>query len=82
VNETNIKKSKMNEKKDFSSHMAIKKKNEISSRRHFLKKAAYAAPTIMVLGHLARPTNARADGSGDAMNSDPNLGTPNDFWNN
>ena len=71
----------MSEKKNLPNHHEEKKEQEMKSRRHFLKKAAYAAPTIMALGHLARPTNVRADGSG-AMNSDPNLGTPNDFWNN
>ena len=69
----------MNKKKDY---IDAHKKKQMSSRRHFLKKAVYRAPAIIALGHLVQPTNARADGSGDAMNSDPNLGTPNDFWNN
>jgi hypothetical protein len=70
----------MNEKKDISNHSEkVEKKNGTFSRRHFLKKAAYATPTIMALGHLTRPTNARADRSG-AINNDPNLGTPKDFW--
>ena len=72
----------MYKRKKLFKHTKAQRKDEMVSRRHFLKKAAYVAPTIMALGHLARPTNARADGSGDAMNSDPNLGTPNDFWNN
>ena len=31
-----------------------------SSRRSFLKKAKYAAPTIVVLGALAKPTESEA----------------------
>jgi len=50
-----------------------------TERRGFLKKTAYAAPTIMALGHLARPTNAMAE-SIQAINNDPNLGPPGDFW--
>ena len=29
-------------------------------RRHFLKKAAYAAPTIVALGALTKPTESEA----------------------
>lgn len=72
----------MYKKKKLFEHTEAQRKDEVVSRRQFLKKTVYAAPSLVVLGHLARPTNARADGSGDAMNSDPNLGTPNDFWNN
>lgn len=35
-------------------------KNITESRRNFLKKAAYAAPAIMVLGTLTVPTSAHA----------------------
>ena len=31
-------------------------------RRGFLKKAAYAAPTLVVMGQLARPTQSKAWG--------------------
>ena len=34
--------------------------NAISSRRTFIKKAAYAAPTLLALGALTRPTDAKA----------------------
>jgi hypothetical protein len=66
----------MNKKKDY---VDVHEEKQVSSRRHFLKKAVYKAPAIIALGHLTRPTNARADGSG-AINNDPNLGTPKDFW--
>ena len=32
----------------------------VNSRRMFIKKAAYAAPTLLVLGSLTRPTDAKA----------------------
>jgi len=43
----------------------IKKKNETDQqppkeRRRFLKKVAYAAPTLIVLGQLGKPTKAAA----------------------
>ncbi len=69
----------MNEKKNLPNHHEVKKEQEMKSRRHFLKKTMYAAPSIVALGYLARPTNARADGS-DAVSNDRNLGTPKDFW--
>ena len=34
--------------------------NTIPSRRLFIKKAAYAAPTLLALGSLTRPTDAKA----------------------
>ena len=45
-------------------------KNEIletqSTRRQFLKKAAYSAPVLLALGQLANPTKAEADSGGPA----------------
>jgi len=38
-----------------------------TARRTFLKKAVYAAPTLVTLGYLTRPTNTQA-GLGDAGN--------------
>lgn len=36
-------------------------KNEIQKeRRSFLKKTAYTAPTLMIMGQLARPTSSSA----------------------
>ena len=35
-------------------------KAEAQSRRSFLKKAAYAAPTIVALGALTKPTPSKA----------------------
>ncbi len=71
----------MYKKKKLFKHTEAQRKDEMASRRQFLKKAAYAAPTVVALGHLVRPTNALADSKG-AVNDDPKLGTPNDFWNN
>lgn len=34
------------------------------SRRSFLKRSAYSAPVLMVMGQLARPTRVHADASG------------------
>ena len=47
------------------------KEREEPSRRKFLKKAAYAAPSLMILGQLGRPGDARADDFGPNP-SDPN----------
>jgi hypothetical protein len=51
-------------------------KNEIadtsSNRRDFLKKAAYSAPVLLLLGQLVKPTKAQAD-SGDPVGP-PNWG--------
>ena len=33
-----------------------------SERRGFLKKAVYAAPTLMIMGQLIRPTQSKAWG--------------------
>ncbi len=33
---------------------------QTNSRRAFMKKAAYAAPTLVALGALTRPTDAKA----------------------
>jgi hypothetical protein len=39
-------------------------KNKIQNeRRSFLKKTAYAAPSLIVLGQLARPNSAKAFGT-------------------
>ena len=39
-----------------------KAKNKMQKeRRNFLKKTAYAAPSLIVLGQLARPNRAKAD---------------------
>lgn len=48
-----------NEKKSNKTDMDSKK--EITSRRHFLKKAVYAAPTIVALGALIKPVRSEAD---------------------
>jgi len=47
----------------------------ISQRRTFLKKAVYAAPTLMVLGGMVKPTQTHA-GFGNPP-SDPNAITSN-----
>lgn len=38
----------------------IEARKKETSRRTFLKKTVYAAPTLLVLGALARPTSAKA----------------------
>mgnify|MGYP006955158180 CR=1 FL=1 len=39
-------------------------------RRNFLKKTAYAAPSLIVLGQLTRPTTAKAFGTPPSAPSD------------
>ncbi len=41
-------------------HEDIKDKTQ-KERRSFLKKTVYAAPVLIVLGQLARPTKAEAE---------------------
>jgi len=36
-------------------------REDIAQRRTFLKKTMYAAPTLMVLGSLTKPTQTHAD---------------------
>ena len=38
--------------------------NNVEARRNFLKKAAYAAPAVMVLGTLVAPMSAHASNLG------------------
>lgn len=40
----------------------MEKKMEENSRRAFLKKAAYVAPTIVALGSITKPISAMASG--------------------
>ena len=42
-----------------------------TSRRNFLKKAAYSAPTIVAMGGLLRPTQAKAWGRPEDVPSQP-----------
>ena len=46
------------------------KTQQAKSRRNFLKKTAYAAPTLLALGALTKPTEVKA-GFGNPP-SDPN----------
>ena len=39
---------------------ATTKNKEQAERRRFMKKAVYAAPTLIALGGLLRPTDAKA----------------------
>ena len=41
----------------------VENKN-VESRRSFLKKAAYVAPTIIALGSITKPVSAAASGTG------------------
>ena len=46
-----------------SNEKYIQKNDEIQKgRRSFLKKTAYAAPSLIVLGQLARPAQSKAWG--------------------
>ena len=40
-------------------------------RRSFLKKAAYAAPKMIVLGALLRPSDSKAFGAPPSLNEKP-----------
>ena len=40
--------------------IAEKEMSQHSSRRTFIKKVAYVAPTLIALGGLTRPTDAKA----------------------
>jgi len=58
-----------NVKKETNMTLNPKEKNHTeekekmqSKRRGFLKKAVYAAPTLMVMGQLVRPTQSKAWG--------------------
>ena len=46
---------------DISIEKPVQNKTE---RRSFLKKAVYAAPTLITMGYLARPKNANARDTG------------------
>lgn len=49
-----------------------KAKNHVQKeRRSFLKKTAYAAPSLIILGQLAKPTQAKA--WGEQPPSDPRV---------
>jgi hypothetical protein len=41
-----------------------KEKEGRKARRSFLKKAAYSAPSLLILGQLSKPEPAHADASG------------------
>lgn len=54
-------------KKDLSTtdEFPDQKSTEIlNSRRNFIKKAAYTAPTLIALGYLTKPDMIHADGTG------------------
>ena len=61
----------MNHKSDPAGHEHRQNQSQ-KKRRDFLKKAAYSAPTLLILGQLAKPERARADSS---------VSGPPDDWN-
>ena len=65
-----------NNKKTVSSEVKKQEKKKVS-RRGFLKKAAYSAPVLMVMGQLAKPENAYADG---AQSSQSEPSDPPPWW--
>ncbi len=50
--------------KKIEKNIEIKNNKKETSRRDFMKKAVYSAPTVLVLGSLARPTKAKAETTG------------------
>jgi hypothetical protein len=64
-----------NKKQKKSTLSRKEKRPDKSCRRAFLKKAVYSAPALVVLGQLAKPSRAYADGS-----TGPS-GPPSDGWN-
>jgi len=51
------------QEKSHVNHSITSNKQEkevLESRRSFMKKAAYAAPTLVAFGTLSRPTDAKA----------------------
>ena len=59
--------------KDKKISSCIQTEEKISSRRAFMKKAAYSAPVLMTLGQLVKPEKASADSRVS--------GPPDDGWN-
>ncbi len=54
----------------------IVEKQVQKERRSFLKKAAYAAPTLIVMGQLAKPTKSKAwdwGSGGPGKGDDPSI---------
>ena len=46
--------------KSLNEEKKIKESKEINPRRKFMKKAVYAAPTLLVMGSLLNPTETSA----------------------
>lgn len=46
--------------KETEKNIETKNNKKETSRRTFMKKAVYSAPTVLVLGSLARPTKTEA----------------------
>ena len=61
VGKAEIKEVVMKNKSTIESHTPVPK----AQRRKFLKKMMYSAPTLLVLGELAKPGKIHADFSGD-----------------
>ena len=59
----------------------LEKQSENKTRRAFMKKVAYVAPTLIVLGHLTHPTSAEAefDGPPGGPSGNPGGGGPGGF---
>ena len=65
----------MNSKK---SRETVSEKNQKNGRRYFLKKAVYSAPTVIALGTLLKPKQAKAGFGGPP--SDPGGGWGGRHW--
>ncbi len=56
-----------------------KKDEQKNTRRRFLKKAIYSTPGLIVLGQLAKPTNALASDTTNGVGDGNGFGGGNEF---
>lgn len=61
------------------------KNNKVESRRSFIRKAAYAVPTVIALGQITNPVKSSAGsftgGGTSTSNANPNPNTGSDSGN-
>ena len=67
---------KKNNGDKLTSQVKDKESNHKSTRRHFLKKTVYSAPSLLALGQMIKPPKAHADNIGEVA-ANPNWG---DGW--
>jgi len=66
-----------NSKEDITKKTAEQVTKE--TRRAFIKKAVYAAPTLVALGSLSHPTTTEAEGFGPSEGPSGGVGGGNGF---